>query len=219
MAAEPWGREQWDRLARGGDLRRHGVVAALARGRRRHLLPDLLPADAQLPSSSPRMRDRAADLLAEEADPPPRWPRPGAPATGSCPSCTCPSTGCSRTPRCRPGPVTNAPEGPDVVTIGAARVGPGRGRRRPPGQAAGRPPRRRLPGRGGGGRQRLGARVGALLSEHGVDLADRLAASVPLLGDAAEPLDLTRPAATSWWPGWTGLRPAVDRWRCWPRPT
>ncbi|HMQ28693.1 MAG TPA: CarD family transcriptional regulator, partial [Acidimicrobiales bacterium] len=38
-----------------------------------------------------------------------------------------------------------------------------------------------------------GARVGALLSEHGVDLADRLEASVPVLGAAAAPLDLTRP--------------------------
>ncbi len=68
LAEEPWGREQWDRMVDGELfdgmeswlpwLVRHEVV-----------LPDLLPADAWVILVEPRrIRDRAADIEAEEAD-------------------------------------------------------------------------------------------------------------------------------------------------------
>ncbi len=68
IAAEPWGREQWERLAEG--LVFDGMeswMPWLTAGE--HTLVDLLDADAQVVLVEPRrMRDRAAEILAEEAD-------------------------------------------------------------------------------------------------------------------------------------------------------
>jgi transcription-repair coupling factor (superfamily II helicase) len=68
VASQPWGREQWERLAEG--LVFDGMeswLPWLVDGER--VLLDLLPADAQVLLVEPRrMRDRAADLLAEEED-------------------------------------------------------------------------------------------------------------------------------------------------------
>ncbi len=68
VGAEPWGREHWERLAEG--LFFDGMeswLPWLVDGDR--VLPDLLDADAQIVVVEPRrMRDRATDLLAEEAD-------------------------------------------------------------------------------------------------------------------------------------------------------
>ena len=105
IALEPWGREQWERLAEGQTFDGHGVLAAVAdRGRAGAARP--VGPDALVLLVEPRrMRDRAADLLAEEADLAPTWPRPGAPAPGTArtasPSSTCRSTGCC--PHHRPG--------------------------------------------------------------------------------------------------------------------
>ena len=68
VATEPWGREQWDRLAEGEVFDgMESWLPWLVDGE--HLLPDLLPDDAQVLLIEPsRMRDRAADLLAEEED-------------------------------------------------------------------------------------------------------------------------------------------------------
>ncbi|HET9458662.1 MAG TPA: transcription-repair coupling factor [Sphingomicrobium sp.] len=67
VGAEPWGREQWERLAEG--LVFDGMeswLPWLTEGE--HLLPDLIGPDAQVLLVEPRrMRDRAADLLDEEA--------------------------------------------------------------------------------------------------------------------------------------------------------
>ena len=67
VGAEPWGREQWERLAEG--LVFDGMeswLPWLTEGE--HLLPDLIGPDAQVLLLEPRrMRDRAADLLDEEA--------------------------------------------------------------------------------------------------------------------------------------------------------
>ena len=67
VAAEPWGREQWERLSEG--LVFDGMeswLPWLTEGE--HLLPDLIGPDAQVLLVEPRrMRDRAADLLDEEA--------------------------------------------------------------------------------------------------------------------------------------------------------
>ncbi|MGQ0831330.1 MAG: transcription-repair coupling factor [Microthrixaceae bacterium] len=68
IALEPWGREQWERLAQG--LTFDGMeswLPWLTEGE--HLLFDLVHDDALVLLVEPRrMRDRAGDLLAEEAD-------------------------------------------------------------------------------------------------------------------------------------------------------
>ena len=69
VASEPWGREQWERLAEGAHFDGHGVVAAVARRRGPTLLTDVLPDTAKVVLVEPRrMRDRATELLAEEDD-------------------------------------------------------------------------------------------------------------------------------------------------------
>ena len=68
IALEPWGREQWERLSEG--LTFDGMeswLPWLTEGE--HVLFDLVGPDALVLLVEPRrMRDRAADLLAEEAD-------------------------------------------------------------------------------------------------------------------------------------------------------
>jgi transcription-repair coupling factor (superfamily II helicase) len=68
VGTEPWGREQWERLAEGQTFDgMESWLPWLVSGE--HLLADLLPPDALVLLVEPsRMRDRAADLLAEEAD-------------------------------------------------------------------------------------------------------------------------------------------------------
>ena len=67
VGAEPWGREQWERVSEG--LVFDGMeswLPWLTEGE--HVLPDLIDADAQVLLVEPRrMRDRAAELLDEEA--------------------------------------------------------------------------------------------------------------------------------------------------------
>ncbi|MFM8237326.1 MAG: transcription-repair coupling factor [Actinomycetota bacterium] len=66
-ATEPWGREQWDRLAGGATFDgMESWLPWLTTGER--LLTDLLPPGSTVALIEPRrLRDRAADLLAEEA--------------------------------------------------------------------------------------------------------------------------------------------------------
>jgi transcription-repair coupling factor (superfamily II helicase) len=68
VGSEPWGREQWERLAEGQTFDgMESWLPWLTTGE--HLLADLLPADGLVLLVEPaRMRDRAADLLSEEAD-------------------------------------------------------------------------------------------------------------------------------------------------------
>jgi transcription-repair coupling factor (superfamily II helicase) len=68
VAEEPWGREQWERLAEG--LVFDGMESWLPwLTTDERVLTDLLGADAQILLVEPRrMRDRAADVLAEEDD-------------------------------------------------------------------------------------------------------------------------------------------------------
>jgi transcription-repair coupling factor (superfamily II helicase) len=68
VARQPWGREQWERLAEGQSF--DGMESWLPwLVDEEHLLADLLPEDALVLLVEPsRMRDRAADLLAEETD-------------------------------------------------------------------------------------------------------------------------------------------------------
>ncbi|MDD9369159.1 MAG: transcription-repair coupling factor [Acidimicrobiales bacterium] len=68
VGLEPWGREQWERLSQG--LVFDGMESWLPwLTRDEHALLDVVGDDAQILLCEPRrMRDRAADLLAEEAD-------------------------------------------------------------------------------------------------------------------------------------------------------
>jgi transcription-repair coupling factor (superfamily II helicase) len=68
VGAEPWGREQWERLAEG--MHFDGMESWVPWLVDDHvLLTDVLPAEAKTILIEPRrMRDRAADLLAEEDD-------------------------------------------------------------------------------------------------------------------------------------------------------
>ena len=67
LTEAPWGREQWERLAQGQVF--DGMESWLPwLTADEHLLPDLLPAGARVLLVEPRrMRDRAQDLLDEEA--------------------------------------------------------------------------------------------------------------------------------------------------------
>jgi transcription-repair coupling factor (superfamily II helicase) len=67
ISQQPWGREQWERLSEG--LFFDGMESWLPwLTEDEHVLPDLLPANAQVLLFEPRrMRDRAAELLDEEA--------------------------------------------------------------------------------------------------------------------------------------------------------
>ncbi|MEY4229476.1 MAG: transcription-repair-coupling factor, partial [Actinomycetota bacterium] len=72
IASEPWGREQWERLAEGTLF--DGMESWLpwlvdADGDRERLITNVLPTSAKVVLVEPRrMRDRANDLLAEEDD-------------------------------------------------------------------------------------------------------------------------------------------------------
>ena len=68
LSTQPWGREQWQRLADGEVF--EGMEAWLAwLADREHVLFDLVPDDAQILLVDPRrLRDRAGDIAAEEAD-------------------------------------------------------------------------------------------------------------------------------------------------------
>jgi len=68
VRSQPWGREHWERLAEGQTF--DGMESWLPwLTADEHVLLDLVPAEARVVLIEPRrMRDRAADLLAEEAD-------------------------------------------------------------------------------------------------------------------------------------------------------
>jgi transcription-repair coupling factor (superfamily II helicase) len=67
LDTQPWGREQWERLAEGATF--DGMESWLPwLCEEEHLLPDLLPASALVALVEPRrLRDRAQELLDEEA--------------------------------------------------------------------------------------------------------------------------------------------------------
>ena len=161
IALEPWGREQWERLAEGQTF--DGMerwLPWLTEGE--HVLFDLVGPDALVLLLEPRrMRDRAADLLAEEADlaATPRQDlgrdggRRGRRASRGC---TCPFDRLLAHTDAPAWTVTTAPEGPDVATV-ASMGDRGHGRRPRAGRApARRAGRRRLPDRRGRRRRGLG---------------------------------------------------------------
>ena len=69
VATEPWGREQWERLAEGAHFDGMESWLPWLVDEQPPLLTDVLPASAKLLLVEPRrMRDRALDLIAEEDD-------------------------------------------------------------------------------------------------------------------------------------------------------
>ncbi len=193
VGAEPWGREHWERLAAGETF--DGMESWLGwLVDDEHLLPDLLPADAQLLLVEPtRMRDRAADLLAEEADLAATLSQTWGAGGREFPQLHLAFDRLLAHTEVPAWSVTNAPEGPDVVTVGAFGWDPvvGDGSRLVKQLADLLADGFRLVVAADGAGS--GRRVAQLLSDHGVEVADRLEASMPRLGDAAPPLDLTRP--------------------------
>ncbi len=134
VAAEPWGRAQWERLSEG--LLFDGMESWLPwLTDDEHLLPDLLPDDALVLLVEPsRMRDRVTELNDEETSLAPPWPAPGAPHRGrgaAPPRSRCPST------------VSCAHTGADTWTVLSAPDRPGHTYVSPA-------PRWRGPGRPGG---------------------------------------------------------------------
>ncbi|MGH9275542.1 MAG: DEAD/DEAH box helicase, partial [Acidimicrobiales bacterium] len=123
IALEPWGREQWERLSQG--LTFDGMeswLPWLTEGE--HVLFDLVGPDALVLLLEPRrMRDRAADLLAEEADLAATLAKTWGASSGAAgeddgfPRLHLPFDRLLTHTDAPAWTVTTAPEGPDVATI------------------------------------------------------------------------------------------------------
>jgi transcription-repair coupling factor (superfamily II helicase) len=124
VASQPWGREQWERLAEG--LSFEGMESWLPwLADDEHLVLDLVDADAQVLLIEPRrMRDRAADLLAEEADLAATLARTWEAGDHDFPRLHLPFDRLLAHTTAPAWTVTTAPEGPDVATVVAAGWGP-----------------------------------------------------------------------------------------------
>jgi transcription-repair coupling factor (superfamily II helicase) len=131
IASQPWGREQWERLSQG--LTFDGMeswLPWLTEGE--HTLFDLLDPSAQVLLVDPRrMRDRAADIIAEEADLAATlavtWgavasedTASGSETRGGFPSLHLPFDRLLATTDVPAWTITTAPEGPDVATVAAS---------------------------------------------------------------------------------------------------
>jgi transcription-repair coupling factor (superfamily II helicase) len=120
VGLEPWGREQWEKLANG--LTFDGMeswLPWLTKGE--HVLLDLVPDGAQVLLVEPRrLRDRAADIAAEEADLARVLSRTwGVGDDREFPALHVPYDRLLAHTRAPAWTVTTAPEGPSVATIAA----------------------------------------------------------------------------------------------------
>ena len=121
IALEPWGREQWERLAEGQTFDgMESWLPWLVAGE--HLLVDLVDRAALVLLVEPRrMRDRAADLMAEEADLAATlaktWGAVAADGNEAFPRLHLPFDRLLAHTDAPAWTVTTAPEGPDVATI------------------------------------------------------------------------------------------------------
>jgi transcription-repair coupling factor (superfamily II helicase) len=121
VGLEPWGRDQWERLANG--LTFDGMESWLPwLTREQHVLFDLLPDTAQVLLVEPRrLRDRAADLLAEEADLADTLAKTwGVEAGRELPRLHLDYDRLLAHTDAPAWTVTTAPEGPDIATVQAA---------------------------------------------------------------------------------------------------
>ncbi len=121
IALEPWGREQWARLSQGQTFDgMESWLPWLTEGE--HVLFDLVGPDALVLLLEPRrMRDRAADLLAEEADLAATlaktWGAVEAGGDDGFPRLHLPFDRLLAHTEAPAWTITTAPEGPDVATI------------------------------------------------------------------------------------------------------
>ncbi|MEJ5256296.1 MAG: transcription-repair coupling factor [Acidimicrobiales bacterium] len=120
IASQPWGREQWERLAEG--LTFEGMESWLPwLTDEERVLFDLLGADAQILLVEPRrMRDRAGELLAEEADLAASLSRTWGAESETFPGLHLPFDRLLVNTDAPVWSVTTAPEGPEIVTVVAA---------------------------------------------------------------------------------------------------
>ncbi|MDP1820079.1 MAG: transcription-repair coupling factor [Acidimicrobiales bacterium] len=121
IALEPWGREQWERLSQGQTF--DGMESWLPwLTQDEQVLFDLVDTDALVLLVEPRrMRDRAADLLAEEADLAgtlaKTWGAVGGDGEEAFPRLHLPFDRLLSHTAAPAWTITTAPEGPDVATI------------------------------------------------------------------------------------------------------
>jgi len=127
IASEPWGREQWERLAEGQTF--DGMESWLpwlvdddGEGAGQQVLFDLLDADAQVLLFEPRrMRDRASDILAEEDDLARTLSKTwGVEDSEALPHLHLPFDRLLVHTDAPAWSITGAPEGPDVATVSAS---------------------------------------------------------------------------------------------------
>ncbi|MDQ1423219.1 MAG: hypothetical protein QOD72_717 [Acidimicrobiaceae bacterium] len=119
VGEEPWGREQWERLAEG--LTFDGMESWLPwLTPDERLLTDLLPADARVVLVEPkRLRDRATELLAEEDDLARTLAKTWGAAERSFPRLHLPPERLLAGVSASALSITNAPEGPDTPLVAA----------------------------------------------------------------------------------------------------
>jgi transcription-repair coupling factor (superfamily II helicase) len=119
VGEEPWGREQWERLAEG--LTFDGMESWLPwLTPDERLLTDLLPADARVVLVEPkRLRDRATELLAEEDDLARTLAKTWGAAERSFPRLHLPPERLLAGISASALSITNAPEGPDTPLVAA----------------------------------------------------------------------------------------------------
>ena len=120
VATEPWGREQWERLADGQLF--DGMESWLPWLASDHrTIVDILPDGAQVVLVEPRrLRDRAADLLAEEADLAATLARTWEVGEGrTFPALHVPFADLFGASSLPVWTMTVTPDGPDVATVGA----------------------------------------------------------------------------------------------------
>ena len=154
VGAEPWGREQWERLSEGQTFDGMESWLPWLAGDER-LLADLLPDDALMLLVEPaRMRDRAADLLAEETDLATTLARTWEAGDREFPQLHLDFERLLAHTEAPVWSLTPVPEGPVVAGGPGVGLGPGHRRRGGAGQAAPGPPGRRLPADRGRRRRR-----------------------------------------------------------------
>ena len=119
VAEEPWGREQWERLAEG--LTFDGMESWLPwLTETDQVVVDLLDAEAQVVLVEPRrLRDRAADLLAEEEDLARTLARTWGAGERELPQLHVPFDRVLAGTAAPAWTITTAPEGPEVPTVHA----------------------------------------------------------------------------------------------------
>ncbi len=127
VASEPWGREQWDRFAAGETF--DGMEAWLPwLTEAERLLPDFLSDDARVLVAEPaRMRDRARELLDEEAALGDSLAKTWGAATDDLPRLTLPFERLLRHTAAPVASLLAAPDSPDTPRVAATRFDPVRG--------------------------------------------------------------------------------------------